>query len=433
MVCVVLFPSILAGNPVLMPPPTLPVTHRTTCRLCDSARVVLAVPYPPTPIADAYLGTAEASLAQASYPLDLYLCEDCGHVQLLDVVDPTELFGHYTYETSVSLGLVAHFQAYAAEVAALAGWRRPAQIMEIGSNDGTLLRAFQGAGHRVLGVDPAARIAEKATAAGIPTVAAFFTRELALRLRAEYGPADLVTANNVFAHCDALADMAEGIAELLAPDGLFTFEVSYLPDILQRRLFDTVYHEHLCYHAITPMDRFFRAHGLELVDVLAIPTKGGSFRGVVQRAGGPRTAAPTVAARMAAEAEAGIGKLETYRRFSDELQGLRSELRSLLAGYRARGLRLAGYGASATVTTLMHYFGLHEFLDFLVDDNPKKQGTFAPGSGLPVLSPDQLLARRPGAVVILAWNYAEAILGRHSAYRDQGGAFILPLPRVELR
>ncbi|MBI3129741.1 MAG: class I SAM-dependent methyltransferase [Acidobacteria bacterium] len=418
---------------MLTPLPTSPVTHRTDCRLCGSSRVVLAVPYPPTPVADAYLDSAEASADQPRFPLDLYLCEACGHVQLCDVVDPEVLFRQYTYETSVSLGLVAHFKAYAMEVAALAGWKGPAHVVEIGSNDGTLLRAFQGAGHRVLGVDPAQRIAEKATASGIPTIAAFFTRELALRIRDEQGPADLVTANNVFAHSDALGDMADGIAALLAPDGLFAFEVSYLPDILQRRLFDTVYHEHLCYHAIAPMAQFFRAHGLELVDVLAIPTKGGSFRGVVQLLGGHRAVAPSVGERMAMEAARGIGRLATYQAFAAELQAVRAELRARLTELRTQGKRIAGYGASATVTTLMHYFGLHEFLDFLVDDNARKHGTFAPGSALPVLPTEQLLIRRPDVVVILAWNYADAILTRQQAYRELGGAFLVPLPRVEFR
>lgn len=406
--------------------------HRTTCRLCQASRLVLAVPYPPTPIADAYLDSPEAAAAQPRYPLDLYLCEACGHVQLCDVVDPDLLFRGYTYETSVSLGLVEHFRRYADQVAAEVPGGAERLVVEIGSNDGSLLRFFKDKGWRVLGVDPAERIAAKATQAGIPTLPTYFDRALAARIVAEHGPADLVTANNVFAHSDALPDMAEGIAGLLAPAGLFSFEVSYLPDILRRMLFDTVYHEHLCYHAVDPMQAFFRRHGLELTDFIPLETKGGSFRGLVKRREGPRRVDPSVPRQLALEREEGFGSLAVYRAFSDALQALRSELRALLGGLRGEGKRLAGFGASATVTTLMHYFGLHEFLDFLVDDNPKKHHTYTPGAAVEVLPPSALLERRPDAVVILAWAYAEPIMAKHAAYQAQGGRFIRPLPRVEV-
>lgn len=413
--------------------PAASCTHRTTCILCGTGSLELAVPYPATPVADAYLRSAEASLAQPRFPLDLWLCGACGHVQLAYVVDPRILFSDYVYETSVSPGLVAHFAAYAEAMTAYAGLAKDDLVVEIGSNDGSLLRAFGAHGLRALGIDPATAIAERATHSGVETVPDFFTSALAREVRIRLGPAALVAANNVFAHSEALPDMADGIRHLLAPDGLFVFEVSYLPDILERHLFDTVYHEHLCYHAVLPMQRFLTAHGLELVDFIRLPTKGGSFRGVAQLAGGARTPSAAVARQVALEQAGGFDRLGTYRAFAVSLQATRQELRTTLERLRAEGHSLAGFGASATVTTLLHYFGLHDLLDFLVDDNSRKHGTFAPGSALPVLPSDALLERRPGYVVLLAWSYADRIVVRQERYRAAGGRFVIPLPSVEIR
>lgn len=404
--------------------------RRTDCRLCSSSRLELAVPYPATPVADDY--AADGSAGADSYPLDLYLCTDCGHVQLCNVVDPEILFRNYSYETSISLGLVEHFRRYAADVAPLVGPVAGRRVVEIGSNDGSLLRSFRELGFGVLGVDPAREIARKATAAGIETLPEFFSASLAQEIRKRYGAAAIVAANNVFAHADDLADMAEGVAILLDREGLFTFEVSYLPDIIEQRLFDTIYHEHLCYHSVKPLLSFLRRHGLELVDFIRIPTKGGSFRGIAKRAGGSRPVAPVIAKQLEYEAGRGYDRLDVYRRFSAELQRLKAELLDTIAGLKAAGKRVAGYGASATVTTLMYYFDLGKELEFLVDDNPRKHHTFSPGCRLPVLPSQALYERRPNYVVILAWNYADPIVKKHATFLQEGGRFIVPVPTVRL-
>lgn len=404
--------------------------HKTTCRLCDSTRLKLAVPYPATPIADDYLAPGRLWEPVRLFPLDLYLCLDCGHVQLLDVVDPEILFRDYTYETSVSLGLVQHFRRYAQEMVAFAPPAEGALVVEIGSNDGSLLRSFAAHGLRVLGVDPALGIARKATESGIETLPCFFGSAVAQKIVAEHGTAHFVAANNVFAHADDLADMAEGVRILLSEEGVFSFEVSYLPDIIENLLFDTIYHEHLSYHSVIPLQRFLRSHGLELIDFITIPTKGGSFRGVARRLDGTREVSPAVARQTAFEEAAGYQRPEPYRAFSAALQQLKGELASVLGEAKGGGKLIAGYGASATVTTLMHYFDLAQYLDFLVDDNPVKQGTFTPGSHLEVFPSQALYQKKPDLVVILAWNYAPAILARHQAFSEAGGSFILPLPCV---
>ncbi len=407
-------------------------THRSTCRLCGGRDLPIVLPMAPTPVADDYVDATRTGQPQPAFPLDLYQCQTCGHVQLLDVVDPDLLFGSYTYTTSVSLGSTEHFRRYADEIVDGLGLEAGCLAAEIGSNDGTLLRFFRDRGLRVVGVDAARGIAAQASSAGIPTTAAYFTSELARRIRADHGPAALVAANNVFAHADDLGDVADGIHELLADDGVFVFEVSYLVDIVERMLFDTVYHEHLCYHSIRPLHRFFGAHGMELFDVQRIGSKGGSIRGFAQPAGGPRPVRSIVGELMQMEGLRAFDRPAPFEDLRGRLQVTKQELVRLIDGLRAQGKTIAGYGASATVTTLTHYFDLGSRLAYLVDDNPRKHGTFSPGHHLPVHPSADLYTRRPDYVVVLAWAYADPILKKHGAFLEQGGRFVVPMPQVSV-
>ncbi len=409
---------------------SIAVRHRDTCRLCGSRSLELVLPLAPTPIADDYVLAARRDEPQPCFPLDVGLCLDCGHAQLLDTVDPVALFANYTYQTSVSLGLVEHFGRLAARLIDKLPLGPGDFAFEIGSNDGSMLRFFRDRGLRTLGVDPAREIAARASATGIETLPQFFTAELGAELRHERGPADIVIANNVFAHADDLGGIADGIRSLLAPRGVFVFEVSYLVDTVDKMLFDTVYHEHLCYHSVKPLRNFFRLHGLELIDVERIAAKGGAIRGTVQLAGGQRPIAPVVGELLQLEEERRLDRPETFRAFAARIDALKRELLALIDGRRAAGRGCAGFGASATVTTLLHHFDLGKRLDFLVDDNPVKQGTFSPGHHLPVLPSRALLERAPGDTVILAWAYADPIVRKNADYLARGGRFIIPLPAV---
>jgi hypothetical protein len=386
----------------------------------------------PSPIADAYVPASRLHERQELYPLDLHLCLECGHVQLLEVVPPEVLFGDYIYTTGISPGLVEHFRYYAQE--ALRRFAPPAGSLavDIGSNDGTLLRFLQAGGLRVLGVDPAVQIARRATESGIETVASFFTSDLARQLKRHHGPAALVTANNVFAHADGLPDMADGVRELLAASGVFIFEVSYLADIVEKLLFDTVYHEHLCYHSVAPLDVFLARHGLELFDVQRLPSKGGSIRCFVQLAGGKHRRTSAVSDLLAFEVQLGLAAPQVFQQFTARLQTIKQELLSLVRKLHGQGQTIAGYGASATVTTLMSYFGLWPYLGYLVDDNPARHGLFSPVYHLPVHPPQTLYEQKPDCVLILAWQYAEPILKKNVRYVEQGGRFIRPLPTVQV-
>jgi len=387
----------------------------------------------PTPPANAFVPADALDEPQPTYPLDVFFCEGCGHVQLLDVVDPHALFDHYVYVSGTSPLFVRHFEDYAADLLARYRVRSESLIIDIGSNDGTLLKAFKDADMRVQGIDPAVDIAREAVAAGIPTFPGFFTPAVAERMEEERGRAAIITANNVFAHIDDLAAIVEGVRILLARDGVFVFEVSYLVDVYEKTLFDTVYHEHLDYHTVAPLQRFFAAHGMELIRAERIDTHGGSLRATVQRAGGPHPADTSVADAIAAEQELGLDRADTLKGFAARIDGVRDELGAMLAELKSTEKSIAGFGAPAKATTLMHHFGIGpEVVDFIVDDSPWKQGLYTPGLHIPVVPADVLYERRPDAVVVLAWNFADAIIDKHSAYRDGGGRFIVPLPQPRM-
>jgi len=410
------------------------LTHRTTCRLCGSTRFELVLPISPSAIGDAFVSKQQAEQeAQGVYPLDVYLCLDCGHLQNLDVVNPEILFRNYTYRTSVSLGLVEHFRKYAETVVGDLGLKEDALVVEIGSNDGSLLKAFKAHALRVIGVDPARQIAAGAAADGIPTLPEFFTSAIAARIRSEHGPAALVCANNVFAHADNLSDIVDGISKLLAADGAFVFEVSYAPDIVDKFVFDTIYHEHVSHHTLIPLEKFFNGLNMSLFDVERIPTKGGSIRGFAQlKSSGRRPQSERLLALFADEKHRGIGQPQIYKDFFRALEDRKRAVLDYLDKAIAAGKTVAAYGASTTTTTLLYHFELGPRIRFVVDDNPIKQGTFSPGWHIPVLSSSELSARRPDIVVILAWMYANEIIRRNSQYLAEGGEFLVPLPVMRI-
>jgi hypothetical protein len=385
----------------------------------------------PSALAEWYLPPERAGEAADRFPLDLFLCRSCGHVQLFDVIDPVRLFANYVYTSASSPGLEDHFRRYADDVADQLALPSGGLVVDVGSNDGTLLRQFVRRGMRVVGVDPAAEIARSATSQGIPTLCGFMDAETAGRVVREHGPAQLCTANNVFAHNDQLGDMAGALASLLAEDGAFVFEVSYLLDTVQGLVFDFIYHEHLCYHSVKPLDAFLRRHGMQLFDVDRVASKGGSLRGFAQLLGGPRPTSPRVAQFIAREESAGLYDPATYRAYIARVNALRDQTVAYVRDCRARGRTVAGYGASATVTTLLHHFQMGDLIDFLVDDNPIRHGTVSPGYGIPVKPPEALDSDRPDVVVILAWRFAQQIMSRRPEYLRHGGTFVVPAPAFQ--
>jgi SAM-dependent methyltransferase len=386
----------------------------------------------PTPPANTFVDEAAKDVEQACFPIDVFFCAGCAHVQLLDVVDPGLLFENYVYVSGTSPSFVEHFDDYANDI--IERFKPPAGslVVDIGSNDGTLLAAFKARRLRVLGIDPARDIAARANEVGIETIADFFSQKLAAEIRLRVGAADVITANNVFAHADDLGGIVAGVRELLSPGGVFIFEVSYLANVVADTLFDTIYHEHLAYHSVKPLKKFFAAASMVLFAVERVESHGGSVRGMAGLTGGPHEADGSVADLIALEEEMGLDQAETFRNFAADIGALGARLKALVTHIKAEGKSIAGFGAPAKATTLMYHFGIGaEDLDFIVDDNPLKQGLYTPGIHIPVLASDALYERKPDYVIILAWNFAETIIDKHSAFLEAGGRFIVPLPELK--
>jgi len=373
----------------------------------------------------------EAPVYRKGVPLELYLCLDCGLSQVLHVGNPDVQYGNYVYTTSLSLGLPEHFVEYAKAVLAV---RKPAKdslIVEFGSNDGTLLRCFKAEGMQVTGIDPAKAIAEAATKSGIETYNAFFSPDVAETIKNAHGSASVLIANNVLANIDDLIPVALGVKALMAPDGIFVFETQYGADVIRDMLLDTVYHEHLSYFNVKPLAVFFERHGMQVIDVEHIWTKGGSIRVTVQHQDGPGEIGDAVTKIIAEEGAQGMNELDCYRGFADRVAALRETLIAIADEQHAQGRTVGGYGMSVGTTTLLSQFGLTDKIEFLFDDDPDKESHLSgPGYDIPVLGPDAVYDKNPGIIIVFAWRYAEPIMAKHDKYLDAGGKFIVPLPDI---
>jgi C-methyltransferase C-terminal domain/Putative zinc binding domain/Methyltransferase domain len=407
---------------------------KSTCRLCESSALEKVVELTPTPPGNNFLRADELPLPEPVYPLEVNFCTRCAHVQLGHVVEPTILFrGSYCYASATSPVFVDHLGTYAREMIRRYALPVGGLVGDIGSNDGTCLRFFKDAGFRVLGIDPATELAQRANEQGIETLAAFFDLDCAKRIRESHGPTTFVTSHNALAHIDDLSGVVEGVKHWLADEGLFGLEVGYFLDVYQNTWFDTIYHEHVDFHTVAPLDAFFARHGMEIVSAQRVAPQGGSIRLIVQRAGGRQTRDGSVGELIALERRTGLDRPETLRGFNARINKVRADLSGLVRDLKAKGHTIAAFGAPTKSTTLLAHFELGSgILDFIVDDNPMKQGLFSPLFHIPVLHPDEVYRRRPDYLVLLAWNFAESIMKKHARYREEGGRFILPMPEARI-
>lgn len=406
--------------------------RRHSCRLCESPEVNLIYKMPAVPPVDNFRPVGAPELRLPKFPMDLYQCADCGHAQLLDVVDPNVLYGNYIYTSGSSTDLDCHFTQYAEHVSKMFGLHSGSVVLDVGSNDGLLLSKFKALGVQVLGVDASSYVAERAIERGIETKVGFFEARMARHLLEARGHFDVVTANNVFSHADALREFASSARALLKPEGAFVFEVSYLKDLVENRVIDYVYHEHLCHHSILPIQRFMASCGLKLIDVERVGTKGGSIRCYSVRSESGREPKPVVEVMIADEKAIGLYDPATYAKLAANMDGVTAEVNGAFDALTAYGGRVAGYGASATSTVLTAMLDIDRRLSFLIDDNPLRQSRLSPGFLLPVLGSDSLLREKPAVVFLSAWRFAREIIARNQAYLDVGGVFLVPLPRLEI-
>jgi SAM-dependent methyltransferase len=401
------------------------VESRTTCRICGSDQLSLLVDYGDMPLAGGFL-TAEELTHQAAFPLRLARCADCTLMQILDIVPPAEIFTQYSYVSSTTRTLIEHFARMGHELVA-AEQAVGRLVVEFGCNDGVLLRPLREAGARVVGVDPSDVALRASEEGGWPLVQGYFNEATAARVRAEHGPARIVTGNNVFAHVDDLHGIVRGVTVLLEDDGVFVFEVQYQGDLLAMVQFDTVYHEHVCYHSLTGLSRLLAAHGLRIVDVMRIPIHAGSVRVTAARIASPRTPAPIVARMLDEE------KLWRTDLFAEQVEARRATLHNLVADLKNAGRRIVAYGAAGRSTILLNFCRIGpELIDYVVDMSPLRYGKYVPGVSVPIVPPDAFHAAPPDYAIMTAWNYEPEIVRKEQAFLRAGGRFIVPFPDVRI-
>lgn len=405
-----------------------PIRHDTTCRLCGSSKISTIWHLTPTPPEDRFVSKEQLHVPQEVYPLDLAFCDACGYVHLPYVLSPEISYPDYIYVTNVTLGLQNHYQEYADEILAMMQPIDDALVVDLGSNDGSMLRAFKKRGMKVLGVEPAQAIGKAANDSGIPTIVDFFSDSVAEQIIRQHGKASIVTANYMYANIDDLVAFTNNVNKIMAEDGVFVVQTGYHPEQMKIKMFDYIYHEHFSYFTLKVLRYLFARCGLELIDAQKTPAKGGSIRTAAQLAGGRRPVSERVADIIREEETAGMGRADTYFKFAVEIARVKDEISALLHNLKADGNRMVGYGASHSTTTLTYHFELAQFMEYLVDDNPIKNGLYSPGYHLPVHPSEKLYKDKPDYVIILAWQYRQPIIAKNKAFLEMGGSFIVPLP-----
>jgi len=402
------------------------------CRSCGAPLTRTFVDLGLSPLANGYLRPDQLGQMEPFYPLHAYVCDACLLVQLEEFESPAQIFSDYLYFSSFSRLWLDHARAYAGHMIGELGLGPRSLVVEIASNDGYLLQYFKEQGVPVLGVEPAANVAQAALDKGVPTEVAFFGRETARRLCARGVVPDLIAANNVLAHVPDLDDFVAGFKMLLAPAGILTVEFPHLLRLIAGLQFDTIYHEHFSYLSLLAIGPVFARHGLAIVDVEELPTHGGSLRLFVAHAGS-RAVSPRVAALCETERAAGLGRPEGYDGFAEAVIRVKCDLLEFLIGARRAGRRIAAYGAPAKGNTLLNYCGIGpELVGFTVDRSPHKQGHVLPGSHIPILAPEAVFERRPDDLLILPWNLRDEIMEQMSGIRAWGGRFVVPIPALEV-
>ena len=402
------------------------------CSFCRRPLKHIFVDLGMAPLVSSYLREEELHNSEVFYPLRVYVCDECYLVQLPQAASPQQLFGEYPYFSSVSASWLKHAKTYVERMMQRFSYDSRSQVIEIASNDGYLLQYFKEKGVPVLGIEPAANIAEAAEKAGIPTLVKFFGVETAKKLALEGKKADLLLGNNVLAHVPDINDFVGGMKLLLKPGGIITMEFPHLLKLMTENQFDTIFHEHFSYFSFLTVERIFATHQLELFDVEDLPTHGGSLRIYARHA---EAQTPGKSERVlelkARELKAGFNQIETYASFEEKAQVTKHKLLKFLVEVKQDHRSIVGYGAAGKGCILLNYCGIRsDFLNYVVDLSPHKQGLFLPGTHSPIYPPDKIRVTKPDYVLILPWNLKNEIMEQMSFIREWGGKFIVPIPEV---
>ena len=409
------------------------MTVKTHCRICGEPLPDPFLDLGRMPLANAFLRLPAEFPGEERYPLAVCLCQRCGLVQLTVTVPPEQLYRAYPYVSSTSAAVRRYAGELAGQVIEKLGLGSSHQVVELGSNDGLVLRAFQERGVRVLGVEPARNVAAVARENGVHTVEEFFGEETGQRLARDFGPASVILGRHVFAHIDDLHDFFRGVDRLLTPKGVLLIEVPYLGNLYREIEFDTIYHEHLSYIALRPVEVLAQAHGFQLWDVERVPLHGGSILLWMVRGQAPGHPSDRLRALRSEEERLRLDRAETWAEFSRRLARWKEHFEKGVDSLSRAGARWAGYGAAAKANTLLNFCpSVAERLTAVLDRNPWKHGTYTPGTHLPVVSADRWEANGTTHLLILAWNFKEEIIAQMEPFARAGGRFFVPIPRPEL-
>jgi SAM-dependent methyltransferase len=411
----------------------MPITHRDDCRICGSKDLVKFLSLGNMPLAGGFIHMDQIK-DEKSYPLDVYFCRNCKEVQLLDVVSADVLFEDYRFLSSVTRTLSEHFHEYAATMKNRFKLGKDSLVVEFGSNDGVLQKPFEDMGVKAVGFEPAKNVAKLAMAKGLTVVNDFFNTRTVKPVIEKYGHANLICANNVFAHIDDMHEAMRTIKLLLKPNGVFVFEVHYLADLLEKYQYDMIYHEHLMYHSLAPLSHLMHLFGMEIFDVERIPIHSGSIR-VYSRLAENRSEkiSENVGNLLKTERTMGLYEEETFSKFAENIEAKRDELVETVKELRSKGKRIVGYGASGRASVQLNFCKLDpEDIGYVVDMSPEREGRVMPGVHMPIVDPKVLRTDKPDYAILFAYNYEKEVLGKETEFLDNGGRFIIPLPEVRI-
>ncbi|MGH8177911.1 MAG: methyltransferase domain-containing protein [Steroidobacter sp.] len=408
--------------------------RNSQCRHCDATLTQTLVDLGSSPLCNTLLDHDSMQRGESFYPLHVRVCGACFLVQLGEFVSPGEIFSEYSYFSSFSDSFVAHARAYAETAIERFGLTPASRVIEAASNDGYLLQHFVARSIPVLGIEPALNVAAEARRKGVPTVTEFVGSAAAEAICQQHGAADLVVANNVLAHTPALNDFVAGLRNLLKDDGVVTVEFPHLVRLIEDNLFDTIYHEHFSYFSFFTAERVFASQGLRVFDVEEVDTHGGSLRMYAARAQCDKhIATHRVASMRERERAFGITDLASYSKFTAKVEQTKRDLLERLVDLRNGGKRIVGYGVPGKGNTLLNYCGIRtDFLEYMVDRNPYKQGRYTPGTRIPIHAPEKISQTRPDYILIMPWNLKDEIVRQLAYVREWGGRFIVPIPKVQL-
>jgi SAM-dependent methyltransferase len=421
-------------TPALLLPEIEKAQRTATCRFCRAGLRRTFVDLGMSPLCETYPSAAELDRGEMYYPLHVHVCERCWLVQLEEYERPENIFSDYPYFSSFSDSWLHHCEKFCMDVSRRFGLNAGSFVTEVASNDGYLLQYFVQQGIPVLGIEPAANVAQAATEKSVPTLVRFFGKALAEELVINGRQADLVIGNNVLAQVPDLNDFVEGLRTLLKPDGVLTLEFPHLLRLITWNEFDTIYHEHFSYFSLLSTIKIMEAHGLRVFDVEELKSHGGSLRVFACHTEcGIHSRMPNVDKVICDERDANLDRPEGYESFARQVRQTKLDLVGFLLEAARNGKRIAGYGAPGKSATLLHYCGIgKDLIEYTVDRSPYKQGRHLPGSHIPIYPPDHIQKTKPDYVVILPWNLKDEIMMQLSHIREWGGQFVVPIPRVSV-